>query len=742
MANSGVHKFERNQARIGKYLMGVLGGAYCIPERSFRTSNGGNGKNFRGGFHLDEIYTNSNGAIRTKPRSNLSERAGLALLGAGSDGTVFVGHFSESSNDPVAIKLGPKKALMIENRIMKTIEGISPHTQHVYIYKSPEQCAAEKARRKGSEQSLLNTFDADTAILYSQYTNGGNLRGFITKYGKALRPDHIKSIVFQVLWTLHAIMTKYPSFRHCDLLLENVFIDNAHEATGIMEYKPDFVLPQNGLRVVIGDFANAHIDKAGYRNPDVMSGEFMDSFGIYEGMSGVYDAHLFLTQMFDFIGELPAAKLFGEFVRDCIPKAYMPTKTGRSAELTEQRLRRKSGADKDIPPVYGMLKHPYFSEYKVSALTGPEKARWPHGSMSVKLINPDRTKRVRRVAKRPLTEVNRSYKNIITSNENYLLSLKVKGPLVSKFNMNTERRKMLMNVLIKEKMKENNTLTPTTARAYVLREARGEFLPKPLARPMGWGKAIIPKAARSLNRMSPSKKKSKNAGSAPTVINITRTKRGKMPLNGRRFLVKGENNNKTNASLMLFKQLLALRQTRANMPTKMESAPIKMMPKAAAKLKKAAAGGTKQGLAPPSNLSLSKQKRWWKSQVEMDGSDLFVGGVKCDKQPVGVIRTVMDALGKKRPPKATKTDMCRLIKMHMENSNGNSNSNSNSNNEINMNKRRMPARPVARVRSPITFEEARNRLRARSVVVKAAKKQTKVKKTRLGFKPAKVFPMP
>ena len=737
MSNGVVHKFERDQKRIGKYLMGVLGGAYCIPERTFRVRNRGNGKNFRGGFHLDQVFINDDGAIRTGPRTNITERAGLALLGEGADGTVYIGHYGSASNDPVAIKLGNKKSLGVENKIMKHVEKISPHTQHVYIYKDPSQCAEEKAKRK-TNNPLVNSFGKDTAILYSEYANGGSLNGFIKKYGKALSADHMKSIAFQVLWTLHAIMAKYPSFRHCDLILDNVFVDNTQSASGTLKYEPHFEVPQTGMRMVIGDFANSHIDKVGYRNPTVSRGDYMNTFGIFDGMSAVYDAHLFLTQLDEAVSGLPAAADFHKFVTDCIPKAYMPTKSGKSAKLHEQRLRPNTSASKDIAPVYGMLQHPYFSEYEVDSLTGPKKFIWPHDStLTVKLVNPEKPKRKRGVVKRALTNVNQSMKNM-----NAQSPPKFVGPLEKPINMNAKRREMLMNALVHEKKKENKNMTTAEARAYVIKESRGGFLPKTLAYPVGSERAIIPNAARSLNNMVPSKKKvsKKKAGSAPSIINTTKTKKAKIPLNRRRFIVNGNNNN--NSSTKLFKQLVALRQSRINVPQNnvLETAPIKMMPKAAAKVKKMATGGTKQAFGPPTGLTLPKQKRWWKSQVEVDG-DLFIGGKPCEKHTVAVIKTVMDALGKKKPPRATKSDLCRLIKMHVSNGNSNNNNNNSNNNNINIEKRRMPARPTAAVRSPITLEEARRRLRERTADAKRAKKQTKVKKTKLGRKPAKVFPM-
>ena len=166
MSNTVVHKFERDQARIGRYLMGILSDGFCIPERKFKAMRSSNSRNVRGGFHLSEVYVNQNGAIRTQYRRNVREADGLALLGEGADGTVFVGHFGSARNDPVAIKIGKKQSLSTEFKIMKTLEKISPHIQHPFIYRTPEQCAFEKTKRRDEGNPLLNSYPKDHGILY------------------------------------------------------------------------------------------------------------------------------------------------------------------------------------------------------------------------------------------------------------------------------------------------------------------------------------------------------------------------------------------------------------------------------------------------------------------------------------------------------------------------------------------------------------------------------------------------
>lgn len=759
MSNTVVHKFERDQARIGKYLMGVLSGGFCIPERQFKAIRSSNNRNVRGGFHLSEVYVNQNGAIRTQYRRNVRKADGLALLGEGADGTVFVGHFGSAKNDPVAIKIGKKQSLSTEFKIMKALEKISPHIQHPFIYRTPEQCAFEKTKRRGEGNPLMNSYPKDHGILYSEYAAGGNLRDFVTKYGKALTPAHIKSIVFQVVWTLYAISKKYPSFRHSDLLLDNIFIDNTQTARGFMEYKPNFVVPVNGLRVIIGDFANSHIDQKGMRNPYVTSGQYKNEFGIFQGMSQLYDVHLFLTQFDELVSALPAADQFRVFFKECIPKAYMPTKNGKSNKLTEQRLRANSAANKDIPPLFGMLKHPYFSEYKVEALSGTVKYRWPRNAsinMTLKSIKP----KFRRVVRRPL--INEKPINYDPEFNELKVGITL-GERMKKNTVEEHRRKALINALVREKrlaatkftannakklamnkdfkelanyaqervmvnaMVNASSLSEKNARNLVMREARGEFLPKLLARPTGFAKAIIPKMARSLNRTSPKPKKTKKTGSAPTVINTAKVQRKKkIPLNRRRFLL-------NNQELTLAEQLMELRKRGIEVPEnmKMNAPVIKTAPKA----KKTITKAPTKGFGPPANMSISKQKRWWKEQLSTEKGYLTIGGKKCDAHPVAVVKTVMMALGKKAPPKASKADLCRLIQMSLNNSNSNSNNNNNNNNTPVVRKR---ASPVARkARTPITLEEARKRLRNRTETALAARGKTKI----LRVKPSKVFPL-
>ena len=525
-----------------------------------------------------------------------------------------------------------------------------------------------------------------------------------------------------------------------------------------MEYKPNFVVPVNGLRVIIGDFANSHIDQKGMRNPYVTSGQYKNKFGIFQGMSQLYDVHLFLTQFDELVSGLPAADQFRVFFKECIPKAYMPTKNGKSNKLFEQRLRANSNANKDIPPLFGMLKHPYFSEYRVKALSGTVKYRWPRNAtinMTLKSVKP----KFRRVIKRPLVN-----EPPINFNPEFN-ELKVGIPLSQRTKKNTVeeyRRKALINALVDEKrlaatkftannaktlaMNKNfqelsnyeqqqamknamvnaSSLSEKNARNLVMKEARGEFLPKLRGRPTGFAKAIIPKMARSLNRTSPKPKKIKKAGSAPNVINTAKVqRRKKIPLNRRRFLL----NANGEKPLTLAEQLMELRKRGIEVPEnmKMNMPIIKMTPKA----KKTITKVKTKGFGPPTNMSIPNQKRWWKEQLSTEKGYLTIGGKKCDAHPVAVVKAVMMVLGKNPPPKATKSDLCRLVQMSLNNSN----SNSNNNNEPVVQKH---ASPVARKpRTPITLEEARKRLRNRTKTALAARGKTKI----LRAKPSKVFPL-
>lgn len=748
MTNAIVHKFERDQKRVGKYLMGILSGAFCIPESQFKTLRSANNRNVRGGFHLSEVYMNQNGAIRTRARRNVSERAGLALLGAGEDGTVYIGHFGSTKNDPVAIKIGNKKSLSIESKVMKAVEKLSPHVQHLYMYKTPEQCAFEATKRLGGNP-LINSLNKNFGIMYSEYANGGSLDFFIRNYGKVLTPAHIKIIVFQVLWTLHVIMSKYPTFRHCDLSLANVFIDLTVPARGRVEYKSEFSVPQIGIRAIIGDFANSHIKQKGFYNPSVMSGEHKDNFGIFDGMSSRYDAHLFLTQLGEFLREAPAAKEFLGFLKDCIPKKYMPTASGKSPQLVAQRLRPDSDAVKDIPPVFGMLKHPYFNEFRVDAMSGSVMYRWPRNNKVNASLRDAGKLRIRRVLQRPLrpempVEINTGYTELIAG---VPLSERIKGNSV-----NAARRKMLMNVLVAEKMNQLPSLTKNEAINLVKANLRGDHKPKKLGRPVGLQnflaarrlgvrnmdigllEPMVPKKARSLNRKSPSKKKSKKTGSAPKVIDTTKIQRKKkIPLNTRRFLITSNNGNEPKS---LFNQMIELRKRGIEIPEnmRMEAAPIKMMPKAKAKV----LAGAKAGVGPPAGMKLSEQKRWWKDQLSIVNGELKISGQKCDSSKVKVetLKTIMGVLGKKIPPKSKKSDLCALIKMKIAGNNSNSNNNSNNNNNEPVRKKR-PSPKAKKPRTPITLEEARKRLKERTAAALAAKKTTKFLKA----KPAKVFPL-
>ena len=116
-----------------------------------------------------------------------------------------------------------------------------------------------------------------SSVLISEWANKGSLKDFMIKIleknykdtSKTLaginihNNEIIKNILFQVIYTLYCINQKYPNFRHNDLHLENILVDEIpYEEETYFKYTisgQNFYVPNLGFRILLWDYDFANL---------------------------------------------------------------------------------------------------------------------------------------------------------------------------------------------------------------------------------------------------------------------------------------------------------------------------------------------------------------------------------------------------------------------------------------------------------------------------------------------------
>lgn len=665
MENNGFrYKSYKNSVRIGRYLQGVLGGAECEPYKVMRSwrANGNNA----GGFHVTEIYTKNGATPRTRRRTNVKALPGIARIGSGVDGFVYVGCYDEKCDDQVAIKAGDVTGLKLEYNMMKTLGPLSPHVQHAFFYKN---CGQKSIPLGGP------------AILYSEYSRGGSLRNYIEKYGNRILPDQWRSIIFQVLWTLQAIAEKHPSFRHNDLHLDNILLDDTETAKNAIVYKPKFKIPNSGMKAIVADFGFAYMDANGMRNAKVVSNEYKDEYGIYPTNHALYDAHFFLSSLLDEAVNFPRASKAAEFIKDIIPSKYRGVKSNEF--ISEFRLR--AGAVVDIPPLNEILKSKYFKPgSRAKVINTINTAVTLKAPKAPKKSPVEKEGGAAMPVKRQMRKGQKKAAAIVGK-----LPSPPKKNVLNKFNMSTKSPK----------------LRPMRRRPRVMVNKRLVGEPSPAIRNK------IQELFKNASK-SPGYKKPKDTTPHaqrvrrmyPDLTNVEfRAMIRQHPVN-QKALMRPNRYKTPNMNMKAYKNRMA-RATRpftpspnAKAPSPTEMIPVRRLKKASgnnaspprvvvkmvpARLQtipaKKITKGTEKVFGPPNTMKMNNKAKWWKDKLLMKGSALKIGGKQCGSHKKGVVEEAARAMGVVVPKKATKDVICALIGKKLK---GGNNSNNNSNNNL------------------------------------------------------------
>lgn len=300
--------------------------------------------NGRTGYQLTSAAPN--GSLRTvynvtKGRKTI--RPGMARIASGQQGVVFLASTDPAGKRKIIIKVSPSdkaysaanQSARVEYNIQKALYKIAP--RHI-----PKPI-------KFFEQDLFVPISSFTTrrtnifnykkqmVMYTEYAHGGTLKSWLGKMGDRITDKVMADLIRQVISTLKKIHTKYPEFRHNDLHLGNILVDDTAKK----------------VRIMLTDFGLSRLAKHG-SNPVINSGSYRNS-GISNSTSYLYDAHYFLNALDSEIRRgLPQTEAF---LGRMLPGSYRGANTNK---VSSYRL--KNGvSNAGLPSFTTILKDPFLS---------------------------------------------------------------------------------------------------------------------------------------------------------------------------------------------------------------------------------------------------------------------------------------------------------------------------------------------------------------------------------------------
>ena len=176
----------------------------------------------------------------------------------------------------------------------------------------------------------------NVSILISEWANSGDLLYYIRKNYKNFKTKHWRSIFFQLLSVLAIIQSKYPSFRHNDLKMNNLLVNEIAISPKDNKYfykinNQVYHVPNIGFQIKLWDFDFACIP--GVVDNSKVEAEWTDEINIKPVKNRYYDIHYFFNT-FETKGFFPEfwtdeciPLKVKEFVNRIIPEKY---KTGEN----------------------------------------------------------------------------------------------------------------------------------------------------------------------------------------------------------------------------------------------------------------------------------------------------------------------------------------------------------------------------------------------------------------------------
>ena len=299
--------------------------------------------NGRTGFALTKPA--NNGSLRTVynvTKGRTSIRRGVAKIGSGAQGTVFLASTDKDGKRKVVIKVSPvdkhttgKQPARAEYDIQKAMYKVAPRhvPKPIEFFRTRNYIPLSNFSNR--KPSIFN-YD-DQQVMVSEYAHGGALKDWMRKLASRVTDKMMADLVRQVIGTLKKIHARYPEFRHNDLHLGNIYVDDT-------KAKPRFMIADFGLSRLTTQGSNPVVNRSTYRN-----------VGITPYSSYKYDLHFFLNSLREEIKSgLPETRAFLERM---LPEGYRGM---NSTHVKTFRL-KNGGVNTGLPTFAQILSDPFVS---------------------------------------------------------------------------------------------------------------------------------------------------------------------------------------------------------------------------------------------------------------------------------------------------------------------------------------------------------------------------------------------
>jgi len=189
--------------------------------------------NGRTGYELTSAAPN--GSLRTMynvAKGRKTIRPGMARLASGQQGVVYLASTDPAGKRKIIIKVSPSdkaytaanQAARVEYNIQKALYKVAPRHIPKPIKFFDQQLFVPVSAFTDRRPNIFNY--SKQMVMYTEYAHGGTLKSWLRKMGDRITDKVMADIIRQVITTLKKIHTKYPEFRHNDLHLGNILVDD------------------------------------------------------------------------------------------------------------------------------------------------------------------------------------------------------------------------------------------------------------------------------------------------------------------------------------------------------------------------------------------------------------------------------------------------------------------------------------------------------------------------------------
>jgi serine/threonine protein kinase len=189
--------------------------------------------NGRTGYELTSAAPN--GSLRTVynvTKGQKTIRPGMARLASGQQGVVFLASTDRAGKRKIIIKVSPKdkafstanQAARVEYNIQKALYKIAPRHIPKPIKFFDQNLFVPVSEFKNRRTDVFDY--KKQMVMYTEYAHGGTLKSWLRKMGDRVTDKVMADMIRQIISTLKKIHIKYPEFRHNDLHLGNILVDD------------------------------------------------------------------------------------------------------------------------------------------------------------------------------------------------------------------------------------------------------------------------------------------------------------------------------------------------------------------------------------------------------------------------------------------------------------------------------------------------------------------------------------